>query len=146
MTENQKKALTLFLGRTWHTYKGNGEIECSCGYIPWHDNKLAGADVLELTAHFKRNNSCTFTTWQDLGDVKEKLAEEEMWAVFLQFAFNSSAKDEPMSMFSDEDIDAESHFYDEDYIAWLFRPVNEKGEPHFCQLVADFLTLNQKGE
>jgi len=125
MTDEQKKALTLFLDRTWHTYKGNGEIECSCGYIPWYDNKLAGADALELTAHFKRNNNCTFTTWQDLGDVKEKLVEKGMWDRFEWFAYESFKPQWKVS----------------DFIAWLFRPVNDQGEPHFCQLVADFLEM-----
>ena len=120
--DNDKKLLTEFLG------------EC------WHDNYKSRPQDLGKTLKFlycekcgSRNQNRTFATWQDLGGLKCKLVETGKWKDFLHFCFNSSNKDEPMSMFSDGDTDGEDRFYDEDFISWLLNPAV------FIPLMLEFL-------
>lgn len=98
--------------------------------------ELLGEKILsnqECIDSYASNRS--FLAWQDLGDVKEALVREELWGEFLRYSFNSENSDEPPNMFPDGDVS----FYDEDFIGWLFRPTDEKGNVHFCKLVAEFL-------
>jgi hypothetical protein len=70
MNEDDKKLLTEFLEECWH--KLDIYLVCvRCGRTPCFPE--------EWKAHR------TFTTWQDLGDLKEKLVEKGMWKEFLFF-------------------------------------------------------------
>jgi len=80
----------------------------------------------------------TLTTWGDLGAVKEALVEKDLWEEFIEFAFEQGTDEDEMGRVTDADFGIDN-YYDADFIAWLFRPVNENGEPHFCQLVTDWL-------
>jgi hypothetical protein len=79
MTENQKRLLTEFLGECWHESletrkcQNCGEVMAICDHIPGD-----GVDWKHRT----------FTTWQDLGDVKDKLVENGRLTDFLEWVLN----------------------------------------------------------
>jgi hypothetical protein len=121
MEENDRKLLTEFLGECWHENPGK-------------PISTYAADVftcVKCGEYFNRLNSGrTFTTWQDMGDVKEKLVEGE-WAKFWHYAEEK---------FMEEPIDEEELIYREtedsfvtDFANWLIQPTR------FCQLAVDFL-------
>jgi hypothetical protein len=62
----------------------------------------------------------TFTTWQDLGDLKDKLVEEGLWRKFEKFAV--------MAFYAPRGPDTLEGFTD-----WLFNPIR------LPELVAEFL-------
>ena len=101
---DDRKMLTEYMGECWHEPGRIGRFTRIC-------RKCGKKGV--------SNRHRTFTIWRDLGDLKEVIVEKGEWKEFLHSAFNSSLDDEPMSMFSDEDMDGESRFYDEDFISWL---------------------------
>ena len=114
MTEENRKLLTEFLGKKWHEQlicldpENDLWRECSCGLRYWY------------TAHHNNEYSNhTFTTWQDLGDLKNKLVEFKKWDSFEFYAaYTIWAKDKETSL---------------GFTEWLLSP------ERFCQLVADFL-------
>lgn len=59
------------------------------------------------------------SSWDWFGLVWEWASKQEWRNDFLNFCFQSSDNGEPMSSFSDEDVNGENRFYDEDYIYWL---------------------------
>lgn len=125
MTDDDRKLLTELLGEKFvankhslENRKDDGSWLCSCG-------RTFGA-IHGLRCHQGLHNgkNRTFLTWQDVGDVKKKLVEKGMWDDFEAYALK--VKNTPyVSMRSLCD--------------WLFSPINEKGEAHFAQLVADWL-------
>jgi hypothetical protein len=76
LTDDEKKLLTELLGERWH------DIELS-----FHDGMVStcscGAGGVKARMECPKNNR-TFTTWQDLGDLKNKLAEKGLWQEFYQ--------------------------------------------------------------
>ena len=93
MTDEDKKLLTEFLNECWHEYEDS--LHCiKCGGMD--DNR-------------------TFTTAQDMQDLKDKLVEKGKWESFYREIYRKSK-------FS----------WDCMFIDWLWRPES-------CQLVADFL-------
>jgi hypothetical protein len=76
MIDEQRKGLTLFLGECWHEraeiYKGLILVEVN--YC-----RFCSADLFE-----SRNR--TFDTWQDYGDMKNKLVGAGLWDEFLKYS------------------------------------------------------------
>jgi len=61
LSDDQKKRLTMFLGET-SVYES-----------------IDASEFLDMRS---------FTTWQDLGDLKRQLEEKGMWPYFEEFAFD----------------------------------------------------------
>jgi hypothetical protein len=99
MKDEDKKLLTEFLG------------EC------WHDEKSSGWGI---------GMNRPFTTWQDLGDLKEKLTQNMEF--FGMGSFLDWVDDKFYSSFDG--------LGDDNFIDWLLNP------KRFCQLVADYLKAN----
>ena len=75
MTELDRKLLTEFLGECWHVPRGASfQICCNPAKQTCRKCKM---DVLEAGEHR------TFDSWQDLGDLQEKLVEKGEWGMFL---------------------------------------------------------------
>jgi len=87
MTKDDKMLLTGFLEEKLHIVTLASGTETglgSCGF--WHKCSCDPGRLFEpsiVEAH--RKNNRTFITWQDLGDLKEKLAEKGMWEEFEDF-------------------------------------------------------------
>ncbi len=113
LTESQKKALTEYIGEPLYdtTYD---EVE------------YCGVKVYKALR--------TFTTGNDMVAVKEAIVKRGEWGSFYLFARNPFEL-EALVPCDDGDEDAT---YDSDYSAWLFRPTDEAGEPHFCRLVCEW--------
>ena len=76
LSEESRKRMTEFLGECWHERLHDPKYMYDfCGKCgrPWHEG----------TIKFR-----TFTTWQDLGDLKEKLVEKGLWDDFENFALS----------------------------------------------------------
>jgi len=121
MTEDDKKLLTeKLLGECWHEFK-------SSAYFSFPDRCLTCGKL--ITSLSRR----TFTTWTDLGDVKDKLVVTGEWEEFLTFSAELTA-----GYFTNRQ-DNGGMFYGDKMIAWLFRPTDDQGRPHFCKLVCEYL-------
>lgn len=114
LTEEQRKLLTEWLGESYHSYVFSREFamgfphdvsKCSCG--------LTGYSVREICTKANR----TFTTWQDLGDLKEKLVEKGLDMEFGSYSYDVYFHD--------------INYSGEDW-AWYLDPIR------FCHLVAEF--------
>jgi len=117
MTESDKKLLTEFLEECRHESDG----------LSYDSKNLTQPWICKYCkVPFGVRDWRTFTTWDDLGACKAALVEKGWWGEFLEFAFER-AMDEHDNIISR---------FDGDFISWLFRPVEENGEPHFCRLVA----------
>ena len=123
LTDDDRKVLTEFLGECWH--KKLHDAKCmydsceNCGN-PWH----------KINIKFR-----TFTVWQDLGDLKEKLVEKGMWLAFMCFAarqYNKDHQDRPLSL--------DGSYVVVDFNLWLLSPAR------FCQLVADWWKEEHHGQ
>jgi len=109
MSDNWRKTLTKeLLGECWHDWHR------SAGFWNWLCHKCEKEMMIQVPHR-------TFSTWQDVGDVKEKLVEMGRWDEFYNW------------MMLMEDASA----VESKAVAWLFRCTNEQGEPHFCKLVYD---------
>ena len=75
MTEEDKKILTEYLGECWHVWDGKdimkGNVKMCGECKSWQD--------------FDFDIHRTFTTWQDFGDVFEKLEEKGEYHMFEHF-------------------------------------------------------------
>ncbi len=115
LIEDDKRMLTEeVLGEKWHNYRisrgrGDGLSSCSCG--------ITGYAVKEICAMSNR----TFTTWQDLGDLKKKIVEMgewwDLWWDFEKYCFHEWNK---------TTIDTGY------FVPWLLNPTR------FCELVANW--------
>lgn len=78
----------------------------------------------------------TFTTPADVFAVKDALVNKGLWGDFNDYCMDicpyTKIQDLTRLYGSGKEIVAK-------FNNWLFRPVNEKGKAHFCQLAADFL-------
>lgn len=115
MDESMKKMLTEWLGECRHEFVEEMLIPAKDRCIHCSRLRIQVSDM----------DNRTFTTWQDLGDVKEKLVEKGMWEEFYWYARDAWEESHILNRESSE------------FSSWLFRPINEKGEPHFCRLVAE---------
>ena len=118
LTEDDKKRLTEFLGEKWHLISTDFDnasdgwlwSECVCG-DRWCDNSIS-----------KRHRTRTFTTWEDLGALKEKLVGEEKWGDFMELAYDRWDTREDPCLYS-----------------WLLHPTR------FAWLVKEFLKGGSDG-
>lgn len=79
LTDDDRKLLTEFLGECWH----DGPIFRE--YIPGVEHiQFVELECSKCHGHYLKNR--TFTTWQDTGDLKERLVEMGEWIGFKQFA------------------------------------------------------------
>lgn len=111
MTDKMKKRLTEFLGECWHERSCDiyHEVQCSCG------KEFSREYYCVLEDHIADTNR-TFTTGNDMADLKDKLEEKRMWIRFFRVTR----------------VDKRERPFDE-FIAWLFTPTR------FCELVGEFL-------
>ncbi len=122
MTDDQKQMLTeKLLDECWHYPEAESNLfRCKkCNTIFW-----------QVTIKDRDAFNRTFTTWQDVGDCKDKLVEKGLWNEFDEWAFMKWDALKPFN-------DLSRHIGE--FNNWLFLPVDESGEPHFCRLVAEFL-------
>jgi hypothetical protein len=118
MNDADRKILTEMIGECWHEDKlfkcddGSSFIRCPKCKLP-----------------ISKWNLRSFTTPDDLFAVKEAIEKMGKWEEFFTTTFNEwyAVTEIP----DDRDRDAM-------FSTWLFRPTIN-GEPHFCQLVAEFL-------
>ena len=121
--DDRRRMLTEeVLGECWHGYTDDitpdGQWRmCSCGYA-----------FIRRENHINR----TFTSWQDLGDLKKKIVEMGEWDEFIDFTLEEHGSLGPV--FSNE-----AKFYKADYIDWLMNP------ERFCELVAKWWKERRKG-
>jgi len=116
MSDNWRKVLTeQLLGECWHDWHR------SAGFGNWLCHTCRKEVMIQIPNR-------TFITWQDVGDVKEKLVEMGRWERFFRYASLKC----PYTNFDQVRDDVVAYI-----TAWLFRPINEQGEPHFCKLCYD---------
>ncbi len=119
LTGQDRKRLTEFLDKCWHEpeedyFGGNSHIcpKCENLWLPRIGNR-------------------TFITWQDFGDLKDKLVEKEEWGKFHIFAADIFWLEpilEPI-----KEINDTYDSYDSDFEDWLINV------PRFCWLVNKYL-------
>jgi len=118
LTEAQRKRLTLYLGECWH--------ERSCNVpasgIVYRCVKCKTA-VYPISEH-------TFTTYEDLGKLKERLVENGEWDLFCAYAAYVFAGENDLC---GKQITPEMLI---NFTAWLLSP------KMFCGLVAEFTLTN----
>lgn len=124
MTDAQKKAVTEWMKRHYHTIEINAVDynfpgRCSCG-----QGALYPA---ELDEHIRKSNP-SFTTAQDLVDCFDRLVELEKWKDFEVFAFNKYHHLARMEQLS--------------FTQWLLSKLPD-GTYRLCGLIAEWL---EKGE
>jgi hypothetical protein len=123
MTESDKKLLTEFLEECRHESDG----------LSYDSKNLTQPWICKYCkVPFGVRDWRTFTTWGDLGACKDALVEKGLWRKFIAYALNE---------WLDSISTNQSRLYWDEarFTEWLFRPVDENGEPHFCRLVADWL-------
>jgi hypothetical protein len=103
MNEQDKKLLTEFLGECW-------------------EDEYYDPIVLVYRSGYNR----TFTTWQDLGDCKEKLVEKGKWRQFSQLALRAWWNADEATIKPDEDNEVA-------FMRWLLNPST------FVPLAVEFL-------
>jgi len=111
MTEDRRKLLTLYLRECWHEHIGRGDCSCGSHYVKF----------------CPRNR--TFTTWQDMGDLKKKIVEMGEWRIFYRWAYD----------YAGSNLLNEGYTYEDDFCNWLMNP------ERFCELVAKWWKERRKG-
>ena len=119
LTDDDKKLLTELLGEVFHGYTDDVTPDgqwrmCSCGYA-----------FIRRENHINR----TFTSWQDLGDLKEKIVEMWEWRTFYRWAYD----------YAGSNLLNEGYTYEDDFCNWLMNP------ERFCELVAKWWKERRKG-
>ena len=115
MNDEDKKLLTEFLGECWHEYTFEKQPEDECGEFSCWVCRCG-----HRTQFWQRQRqNRTFTTWQDMGDLKEKLVGKGMWTNFYPYAKTKCWIDE--------------YFCESNVVAWFLNPAV------FIPLVVEFL-------
>lgn len=119
MTNEDKKKLTEYLEEKIHEpitsnlpimlVKFGGDIRCTCEKT---------FPQFMFPAHQREANR-TFDTWDDLGDLKEKMVEKGDWETFKEYAYHYWVSR----------VTHKGEYEDKD--DWLFTP------SRFCQLVLE---------
>jgi hypothetical protein len=116
MTEDDKKRLSEFLGECYPEWP----VDSMLHHSPFPVHGWASCLKCGVTSENHREGNRTFTTPQDMVDLKDKLVENGMWDEFysnLHISFSNSRQ-----------------FHQaEDFGSWLLNP------ERFCGLVNDFL-------
>ena len=123
MTEADCKRVSLWMGR-WHEpipipYLFPKMSYCSCVV-------RQSFSMEDMVFHLKLNR--TYTTWQDFGDVFEKLVEKGEWRDFYYFA--------EAAWLCEQKEDGND--YDYNGIQWLFSKT-PTGHYRLCELVSEWI-------
>lgn len=122
MKDASRKRLTKYLEEFLHDYvKMHG---CSCGFESDHS--------LAMYNHIKRNPNRTFTTGNDMLDLKEKIVEMGEWVYFIEFSRSKWVNDETALYEGPNDTKGAA------FTRWLFTM------PRFAELVDEFLKEKEK--
>ncbi len=125
LSESQKKALTAYIGECWHediTHYDTAEFhKCSCG----KDFTFSDEGTRYFEQHLTTNR--TFLTGNDMVAVMEAIVKKGEWRGFLKYVEDEFEKVRDVNL-----------SWTEAFLAWLFRPTDEAGEPHFCRLVCEW--------
>ncbi len=125
LPESDRRLLTEFLGECWHDDPIFRE------YIPGVEHiQFVELECSKCHGHYLKNR--TFTTWQDTGDLKERIVEMGEWDEFIDFTLEEHGSLGPV--FSNE-----AKFYKADYIDWLM------DEIRFPELVAGWIKERGRG-
>lgn len=121
LTDDDKKLLTELLGEVFHGYTDDVTPDGQ-----WR--------MRSCYAFIRRENHSnrTFTTWQDMGDLKKKIVEMGEWDEFIDFTLEEHGSLGPV--FSNE-----AKFYKADYIDWLM------DEIRFPELVVGWIKERGRG-
>ena len=127
MTDEQRKALTEYLGERWHEWIKCPEVglqaKCSCGML-YDVTSYNRADIL----YIHRNR--TFDNRNDLMDLYVKIYEDGKWDEFFWFsASHCKPKREGLGC--------------SETTAWLFC-LNGKDYEEKCRMVAEFYGWKEK--
>jgi len=127
MNDADRKLLTEeVLGECWHEKSGTSYfVPHILGFPDVEDSFLCSM----CGQKFRESEYRTFSTWQDLGDLKDKLVEKGMWNDFSAFAWDK---------WTDQCEGGRCPV--EDYANWLLNPAR------FCQLVADWWKEEHHGQ
>lgn len=130
MTEEQKKAVTKWLGECWHeevpvTFEnyGSGHI-CSCGQAQFNPYMLE--------YHIERNNR-TFTEPADFFAVFDRLVEKGLYVDFDEWCFQQWTDQRPFNDMSRNLAE---------FTIWLLSK-NPDGTYRLCSLVAEWVAKQQ---
>ena len=83
----------------------------------------------EMWSGLNYKNNRTFTTWQDMGDLKKKIVEMGEWRIFYRWAYD----------YAGSNLLNEGYTYEDDFCNWLMNP------ERFCELVAKWWKERRKG-
>ncbi len=129
LTESQKKMLTEWLGERWHDFQPctpNRPSECiKCGRRMYH-----------FPVNGSPPQDRAFATDTDMMDCMRQLVKKGKW---LAFSYFSMQQYKATFYFNWKEV-AKG-----EVVKWLMRPTDERGEIHFCRLVAEFRPW-EKGE
>ena len=118
LTEKQRRLLTEWLGECYHEPDRDSAVGCYQGEYTVRQTCEKCGKILSTTEKVYLGNR-TFDTWQDLGDLKEKLVEKGLWINFEGLAYKSFFN--PFSR-DEDDLDT---YYDQiigAYTEWLMDP------------------------
>ena len=117
LTEDDKKRLTEFLGECWHEKSGKSYFPIGIKGIPRGPESYLCA---KCNTKFYDNQFRTFTTWEDLGALQEKLVEAERWWEFEQ----------QFCLIKWDWVEQGKY---QSFLDWIFTPTR------FCWLVSEYL-------
>lgn len=128
LSDEQKKMLTEFLGECWHESEEDDRrcIHCQKHLEGWWIKDLKNNDIFIVNSKIEYR---TFTSWQDLGDLKEKIVEMWEWRTFYRWAYD----------YAGSNLLNEGYTYEDDFCNWLMNP------ERFCELVAKWWKERRKG-
>ena len=124
MDDKTIERLMRYLGLAYHRATDditpNGEWRmCACGFA-----------YIRPERHVNR----TFTTWDDLGKLKDKLVEKGEWRYFILHAYHFGGGIADYTSTHSDVVEGQYRvFYPADFIAWLMNPTR------FCELVGEWL-------
>ena len=121
LSDDRKKRLTMFLGEC-------SEHDWIPDPFPLHTYSCNNCCAREIRPLSCGDSSRTFTTWQDLGDLKEKLEEKGMWEQCNAFMYKAFARQHATAYLFQDHL----HLF----TAWLINPAT------FIPLVAEYLEVN----
>ena len=117
MNDEDKKLLTEFLGECWHELRLITPELARCSKCTVVIDVDISSPQKWVMCNGEYNRS--FTTWQDMGDLKEKLVGKGMWTNFYLYAKTKCWIDE--------------YFCESNVVAWFLNPAV------FIPLVVEFL-------
>lgn len=136
LSDEQKKMLTEFLGECWHESEEDDRrcIHCQKHLEGWRIKDLKNNDIFIVNSKIEYR---TFTSWQDLGDLKENIVKMGEWESFLIYAASTFSPDREMKNFTNYLLDP-TRFSELVARWWEERKVKE-GEGMICPICGRLL-------